>query len=258
MIFQLFDTAKGCRKGVDSMEKFEKKENRKTETTKETATHRKTNNGDSMRKNWEKSNSAENRSAGNRSEEEAVEEGLADSGENRNDTGENKEAPADGDIETLKEDAANARQEAADSHDRFLRVCAEFENYKKRSQRQMDDYRKFSNKELIKDLLPVVDNLERAVAASRTDASDGCMVEGVEMTLNEILNIFKKYNVTPIEAQGKPFDPNYHEAVMQEESDEYPENTVVNELQKGYLLHDQLIRPSMVVVSKGASKGKNE
>ncbi len=159
------------------------------------------------------------------------------------------------DVDALKEDAACARQEAAENHDRFLRACAELENYKKRAQRQMDDHRKFSNTELIKDLLPVVDNLERAVAAFRENrqTTEACMAEGVEMTLQEIQNILKKHNVTPVESQGKPFDPNYHEAVMQEPSDAHPENTVVNELQKGYLLHDRLIRPAMVVVSKGAS-----
>ncbi len=164
------------------------------------------------------------------------------------------------DIETLREDIASARKEACENNDRFLRVCAELENYKKRAQRQMDDHRKFSNTELIKDLLPVVDNLERAVEAYRENrqTTEACMFEGVEMTLNEILNILKKYNVTQVDAHGKPFDPNYHEAVMQEESASHPENTVVNELQKGYLLHDRLIRPAMVVVSKGSSADKKE
>ena len=160
------------------------------------------------------------------------------------------------DIESLKEDAACARQEAADSHDRYLRVCAEFDNYKKRAQRQMDDHKKFSNTALIKDLLPVVDNLERALATSGGNQSttDACMAEGVEMTLSEIKNILAKYNVTPIESLGEPFDPNYHDAMMQAESEDYPENTVIQELQKGYMLHDRVIRPAMVVVSKGPSK----
>ncbi len=160
------------------------------------------------------------------------------------------------DIESLKEDAACARQEAADSHDRYLRLCAEFDNYKKRAQRQMDDHKKFSNTALIKDLLPVVDNLERALATSGGNQSttDACMAEGVEMTLSEIKNILAKYNVTPIESLGEPFDPNYHDAMMQAESEDYPENTVIQELQKGYMLHDRVIRPAMVVVSKGPSK----
>ena len=184
-------------------------------------------------------------------QEQDISPAEADTGTEEN---ENK-GEAD-DIESLKEDAACARQEAADSHDRYLRVCAEFDNYKKRAQRQMEDHKKFSNTALIKDLLPVVDNLERALAASNGNASttEACMAEGVEMTLNEIKNILEKYNVTPIESLGEPFDPNYHDAMMQAESEEYPENTVIQELQKGYMLHDRVIRPAMVVVSKGPSK----
>lgn len=163
-------------------------------------------------------------------------------------------------IESLKDALSAARKEAADNYDRFLRLGAEFENYKKRVQRQMDDHRKYSNTELIKDLLPVVDNLERAIAAYHDNRAniESCMVEGVEMTLKEVLNILEKHNATQVEAQGKPFDPNYHEAVMQEESEQHPENTVINELQKGYLLHDRLIRPSMVVVSKGSSTNQSK
>lgn len=163
-------------------------------------------------------------------------------------------------IESLKDALSVARKEAADNYDRFLRLGAEFENYKKRVQRQMDDHRKYSNTELIKDLLPVVDNLERAIAAYHDNRAniESCMVEGVEMTLKEVLNILEKHNATQVEAQGKPFDPNYHEAVMQEESEQHPENTVINELQKGYLLHDRLIRPSMVVVSKGSSTNQSK
>ena len=185
-------------------------------------------------------------SSGNDREEEARD---ADAAENKGD-----------DMDSLKDDVAAAKKEAAENHDRLLRVCADFENYKKRAQRQMDDHRKYSNAELIKDLLPVIDNLERAVAAQKEnpEGDEACMAEGVEMTLNELKNVLGKYDVTPVEANGKPFDPNYHEAMMQEDRPDLPENTVVNELQKGYLLHDRLIRPSMVVVSKGGSTNKSE
>lgn len=174
--------------------------------------------------------------------------------ENQHDDVEKNDDATD-EVESLKDALAAARKEASDNYERFLRVGADFENYKKRVQRQMDDHRKFSNTELIKDLLPVVDNLERAIAAYQDNHAniEACMVEGVEMTLKEVLNILEKHKATQVEAQGKSFDPNYHEAVMQEESEQHPENTVINELQKGYLLHDRLIRPSMVVVSKGSS-----
>lgn len=158
-------------------------------------------------------------------------------------------------IEQLRDEVSSAKAEAAEIYDRLLRHSAEFENYKKRVQRQMEDHKKYANEELIKDLLTVVDNLERALnaAGERKAESDACMAEGIEMTLNEILKILKKHDVTPVEAVGKPFDPTYHEAIMQEETDEHPENTVIGEMQKGYLLHDRLIRPAMVVVSKAKS-----
>jgi molecular chaperone GrpE len=157
---------------------------------------------------------------------------------------------------SIEEQLAEARQEAAQERDRLLRMSAEFENYKKRMNRQMDEFRKYANEALLKDLISVVDNLERALGTSAKDAGEkisGSLIEGVEMTLNEILKILTKFNVTPIESLEKPFDPVFHEAVMQEESDEQPENTVINEFQKGYLIHDRLLRPSMVVVSKTKS-----
>jgi molecular chaperone GrpE len=119
-------------------------------------------------------------------------------------------------------------------------------------QRQVEEYRKFANESLIKDLLSVVDNLERAMDASAQSQkeSDQCMMQGLEMTLEEIRKVLKKYHVTPVEAMGKPFDPAFHEAVMQQPTDDCPDNTVIQEMQKGYMLHDRLIRPAMVVVSR--------
>jgi molecular chaperone GrpE len=120
----------------------------------------------------------------------------------------------------------------------------------------MDEFRKYANETLLKDLLSVVDNLERAIQTSGNgtdESTESCVIEGVEMTLNEILKILTKYDVTPIDALGKPFDPAFHEAVMQEESEEHVENTVISEFQKGYLIHGRLLRPAMVVVSKEKS-----
>ncbi|MCK5783878.1 MAG: nucleotide exchange factor GrpE [Desulfobacterales bacterium] len=165
---------------------------------------------------------------------------------------------------TLEEQLKEAKQEIVQEHDQLLRLSAEFENYKKRLNRQMDEFRKYANETLLKDFLFVVDNLERALNTSVENPGENpgenigeslqtCVTEGVEMTLNEILKILSKFNVTPIESLGKLFDPVFHEAVMQEESDEQSENTVINEFQKGYLIHDRLLRPSMVVVSKTKS-----
>jgi molecular chaperone GrpE len=140
--------------------------------------------------------------------------------------------------------------EAKETYDRLLRVSADFENYKKRSSREMEEFRKYANQSLLKEMLSVVDNLELAINSSKDgNKTDQTLIEGLNLTLNEILRVFEKFNVKPIEAQGKSFDPAYHEAVMREETDEYPENSVISEFQKGYLIHDRLLRPAMVVVA---------
>jgi molecular chaperone GrpE len=153
------------------------------------------------------------------------------------------------------------KQRAEDERDRVLRVLAEFENYKKRMNRQMEEYRKYANEALLKELLSVVDNLERAIMSSENtndNPIESCVVEGVEMTLAEILKVLEKFHVASFEALGKPFDPVFHEAVMQQESKDYPENSIIGVLQKGYMIHDRLLRPAMVVVSKGQSSGKQQ
>jgi molecular chaperone GrpE len=129
---------------------------------------------------------------------------------------------------------------------------AEFENYKKRMEREMNDYRKFANESLVKEILPIIDNLEKALQVSddQNGKSLGGLKEGVEMTLKGLLTGLEKFGVVPINALEEPFDPNFHQAVMQEESTEHSDNTVIQELQKGYLIGDRLLRPAMVVVSK--------
>jgi len=161
-------------------------------------------------------------------------------------------------IKDLKSKLEIKTGEAEESYDRLLRVSAEFENYKKRTAREMADFKKYANQSLLRELLPIIDNLDLAIkaAAEASDSTDACLLDGVELTRKEILKVFENFHVEPIDALGKPFDPNFHEAVMREESDEYPENTVVNELQKGYLMHDRLLRPSMVVVAMPKNKEK--
>jgi molecular chaperone GrpE len=141
-------------------------------------------------------------------------------------------------------------QEAKETYDRLLRVSADFDNYKKRTAREMEEFRKYANQTLLKEMLSVVDNLELAIDSSNhRKKTDKDLIEGLNLTLNEILRVFEKFNVKPIEAQGQTFDPAFHEAVMREETDAFPENTVVSEFQKGYLIHDRLLRPAMVVVA---------
>ncbi len=152
--------------------------------------------------------------------------------------------------EALKQQLEAAVQESEANMDKFLRASAELENYKKRIAREMDDLRKYANQSLVKELLPVLDNLELAIKSARENENgDSHLVDGVELIRKEILKIFDKFKIEQIDALGKAFDPRFHEAVMREESSKYSENTVTNELQKGYMMHDRLIRPSMVVVA---------
>ena len=175
----------------------------------------------------------------------------------KSNSGEEKKEACQDQLKEIQAELETAKQEAKETYDRFLRVSAEFENYKKRSAREMDDLRKYANQSLIVEMLAVVDNLERALISSNGNSSnDKCMADGVNLTLKEILKVFEKFNVKPIESIGQPFDPNFHQAMMQEETDDYPENTVITELQKGYMIHDRLLRPSMVVVA--AAKAKTE
>lgn len=153
-------------------------------------------------------------------------------------------------METLTRERDEAENKAQENYDRVLRISADFENYKKRSARENKEFKKYANETLIKELLPVIDNLERALESSaKEDSADHAVIQGVSMTLSEILNTFKRFNISQIDALETPFDPAYHQAVVTEETDEFPENTVVKVLQKGYLMHDRLIRPCMVVVA---------
>ncbi len=161
-----------------------------------------------------------------------------------------KNADADNQLKEMQAMLEAKEKEAKETYDRLLRVSADFENYKKRSARELEDFRKYANQTLLKEMLSVVDNLELAINSSNhRKKADKNLMEGLNLTLNEILRVFERFDVKPIEAQGQKFDPAFHEAVMREETDDFPENTVVSEFQKGYLIHDRLLRPAMVVVA---------
>ena len=162
-------------------------------------------------------------------------------------------------LKEMEEKIETLKKEAAENHDRLLRMAAEFENYKKRATREMNDFRKFANESFAKAMLPVVDSMDLAIESSSNDKHvNNSMLEGVNMTLKEILKIFEQFGVKRFEAIGNIFDPNLHQAVMQEETDAFPENTVSKELQKGFMIHDRLLRPAMVVVSKKPEKQKKK
>jgi len=162
-------------------------------------------------------------------------------------------------MEALETKFEAKEKEAEENYDRLLRLSAEFENYKKRSSREIEEFRKFANQSLIKEMLSVVDNLELAMNSTNSHkAIDKDLLQGLEMTHREILKVFEKFNVKPIDAKGQPFDPTFHEAVMQEETNDYAKNTVINEMQRGYMIHDRLLRPSMVVVAKPREEKDSE
>ena len=151
---------------------------------------------------------------------------------------------------TVEERAADAETKYKEMQDRYLRLNAEFDNYIIRMMRENSDRLKYFNMELIKELLPSVDNLERAISHASYENSDlENMIEGLQMVYKGMQEAFGKFGVSEIESIGKEFDPNCHQAVGMIESQEVPENHVAEECLKGYYLHDRIIRPTMVRVS---------
>ncbi|MDY7032926.1 MAG: nucleotide exchange factor GrpE [Thermodesulfobacteriota bacterium] len=160
--------------------------------------------------------------------------------------------------EELKALLAAKEAESAENYDRLLRTQAEFENYKKRIEREKADTIKFCNEEIIKELLPVIDNLEMALEHSEKSDNSKSLIEGIEMVLSQFLKSLEKFGVSCFSSIGELFDPNCHEAMSQIESDKHDENTVVSEFQKGYYLNDRLLRPAKVMVAKLPSKSNPE
>jgi molecular chaperone GrpE len=171
----------------------------------------------------------------------------------------------DGDVAALRAELASLReqlgakeQEAKNNYDRYVRQVAETENFKKRNLRERDDAIRFANEALVKDLLPVIDNLERAITHAAGGENGKPLVEGVEMVLKGFLDVLSKFGVSKIVAIGQPFDPSKHEAMAQVVSDDHEPNTVVAELHKGYMFRDRLLRAALVSVAKAPeTKEKN-
>jgi molecular chaperone GrpE len=142
-------------------------------------------------------------------------------------------------------------EEFKELNDKYLRLAAEFDNYKRLMQRDQRDQMRFGNEQLLRELLPVVDNLERAITASRNGGNNDVLIQGVELTLKQLTGALTRFHVIPVETAGRPFDPAKHQAVNSVTSDHVPERHVVDEFQRGYLLHDRILRAAMVSVSKG-------
>lgn len=157
----------------------------------------------------------------------------------------------------VEQDIETLRQEAENNRDKLLRLAAEFENYKKRMERERAATLKYAGENILRELLPTVDNLERAIEQASTDTEDPekkvlAMVEGVELTRKGLLAVLEKFEVYPIECLGREFDPNEQEAMAMEQSDTVPANHVLAEFVKGYRFKDRLLRAAKVIVSRGS------
>lgn len=160
-------------------------------------------------------------------------------------------------IAVLETELAAAREEVRQASDRWVRERADADNLKKRAARERADAVRFGTESLIKDLLPVVDNLERAVRHAQGGGDGAPLVEGVSLVLKAFHDVLARHGVTRVDAAGTEFDPSHHEAVAHVTSADHPANAVIEEHQPGYRLHDRLLRPALVTVSKGAANLAN-
>lgn len=157
-------------------------------------------------------------------------------------------------VNKIKDQLRLKEEEAKENYERFLRTCAELENFKKRAAREKEEFIRYALERMVRELLPVLDNLERAVEHSKASQDFSGLVEGVDMTVKQFLQCMDKFGVTPVTAVGERFDPTRHEAIMQVDEGDYDSDTVVGEHQKGYILNDRLLRPCLVTVAKGKKK----
>ncbi len=185
-------------------------------------------------------------------EKERVEEGVETESveEEAPETDENSEP------QTPEDMLLDAQQEIAELKDKLLRVAAESENFKKRMERERSTALKYSGEQIFREILPVVDNLERAIEQGVVEDAEAeqnlqGLLEGVQLTLKSLLTTLNKFEVKPVESVGQPFDPNHQEAMTMEANDTVPANTVLTEFEKGYYYKDRLLRAAKVVVSSG-------
>ena len=187
-------------------------------------------------------NDDKNHSAGDGVDEDAYV--IEDSGETVADIEHEMEAAA----QAAAFGPTPAAQPADDFRDRYLRTLADFENFRKRAEREKDDFRRYALVGVVRDLLPVIDNFERALE----HAEEGDEFhKGVALIYKQFFEMLQRHGLKPITESGVRFDPNIHEAVVREEDPSVPSHTVVAVLQKGYFLHDRLLRPAMVKVAVG-------
>jgi molecular chaperone GrpE len=154
------------------------------------------------------------------------------------------------------DELAAALAERDDNFQRFLRSQAELENYRKRVQRERDEERRYAALSVVRDLLPAIDNLHRALEAAKAGGNVGDLTQGIDLVLKQLDDVLARHGAKPIDAEGKPFDPNLHAALTQVPTSEHPPLTVLQEVERGYVLHDRVVRPSRVIVSAGPPEAR--
>jgi len=156
--------------------------------------------------------------------------------------------------ETIEELVGRLEREKSESHDRMLRVAADFENYKRRARRDMEDAGIRAKEQVLREVLPVLDNLDRALVATSRGGTVEALAQGVKLVEKQLLAGLEKFGIKGFEAKGQPFDPSRHEAIQQVETDAVPPGTVAEEFARGYVIGDRLLRPAMVAVAKAPSR----
>jgi molecular chaperone GrpE len=163
-----------------------------------------------------------------------------------------QEESFEGEVEVIDAQALAleaSRKLADENHERYMRVQADYDNFRRRSRQEKEDFAKYASSKLIEQLLPIVDNFERALAASQSAKDFDVLIKGIEMTAKQLEQVLASEGLKPIESVNQPFNPEFHQAIMQIESAEHEEGVIVEEVQKGYILKDKVIRPAMVKVS---------
>ncbi len=157
--------------------------------------------------------------------------------------------------EKNEQNVEKLKEELGKMNDQYLRLYADFDNYRKRVQREIEETKEATKRALINDFLTILDNMEKALLISK-DHKDS-IIEGIELTMKSFKDLLKKHGVEEIDPEKKQFDPDLHDALMTQESEDAPKNTVLQTLQKGYLYKDKLIRPAKVIVSSGKNEKTN-
>ena len=160
-----------------------------------------------------------------------------------------KEQAADAKKHVSSDTVEQLRAELERCRDQSLRCQAELDNYRKRAAREMDEHRRYANIGLLRDLLPVLDNVQRAIEAAEKSTDGSGLLDGVKLVAQQLQGVLERHHCVKIEALGAPFDPHLHHAILQQPSPDHPANTVIMVTEEGYQLHDRVVRPSQVIVS---------